>query len=107
MATIRPLGRNVLVELDPIELVTKGGIHIPETGAYYHKNRPDGRWATVVATGPRCRLGLQPGDRVLVNAWLTDSAKSGVYAGKDPGDKTALLSEDDVYLVGEKEQAAE
>lgn len=106
MTIIRPIGRQVLVELEPLQLMSKGGLHLPETVVYNQNRRPDARWATVLAMGPRCRLGLREGDRVLINAWLNDNVRPGsAYAGKDRRDTTAFLSEDDVFAVEESEAA--
>lgn len=94
MTTIRPMGKNVLVELDPLEQVSKGGIHLVNVD--HHMKRPDGRWATVIATGPRCRLGLEAGQRVMVNGWLSDGVKNG-RPGEYQG--TVFINEDDVFMV--------
>ena len=105
MMTIRPLRDQVLVRLDPLELVSSGGLHLPEPAAEAPLNRPPARRATVIAVGPGRRRkrgdGLVPpavavGDRVVVNAWMTDSVTGDGRVGLG-GD--VLIEETDILAI--------
>ena len=112
---IRPLGTKVLVELDPLAQVSAGGIHLPQGAVYNHMARPDGRWGTVLAVGPRVgemvrksfHCDIRAGERVVLNGWLTDSTKHGTPGGKAPADGQVIVDESDVFLIAEPSEAAE
>lgn len=106
---IRPRNNQILVQPDPLEL-RQGVIHIPEPAAESALNRPDAREATVLAVGPgkwakvkkgeperRIPIPCKAGDKVLINAWMTDVLK--------PSDKQndpqapLLVNWDDVYGI--------
>lgn len=94
---IRPIRDQVVVELEPLQEVSAGGIHLP--AAYAQGNRPDARWGKVLGAGPKCGL-VKSGDRVLVNGWLNDSAKSGHgYGGKDSADSVVFIQEKDIFAI--------
>jgi co-chaperonin GroES (HSP10) len=100
--TIRPMNDQVLVELEPLELTTPGGLHIPEPAAYKQDNRPDVRFGKVLGVGPRCKLGLMTGNRVMLNAWLNDAARpGGGYGGVDASDSLVFIQEKDIFGVDE------
>ena len=60
MENYKPLGIQVLVEPDPIEETSKGGIIIPE--ATKVKERPNR--GTVISVGEKVEI-IKPGDRIL------------------------------------------
>lgn len=61
--SFRPLGDRVALKRDPRDSLARPGSSIlrPESS---QKNSDR---ATVLATGPRCRLGLRAGDRVVIS----------------------------------------
>ncbi len=76
---IRPLGNRVLVKVLQEDLVTKGGIHIPD--AVKHPSCQ----GLVVATGPDV-VEVQPGDWVLFEPYQEEEYSVTFY--EDPADLT-------------------
>lgn len=107
---IRPRNDQVLVELEPLPSTTAGGLHIPDAALYRHESRPDGRWGKVLAVGPGklskrgelVPVGVDVGARVMINAWMNDSIKTGVYAQRED-DRVVLVAAGDILLVDEGE----
>lgn len=61
--TIRPLRDEVFLRREPPEEVSPGGLILVNAS-----NRRS-NYAEVVAVGPRCKAGLAPGDRVLIEKY--------------------------------------
>lgn len=65
---IRPIGNNILIQIDEAQSVSDGGIHTPET------SRPVPRNATVIRVGTgrvtkkgiRVPIECKPGDRIYL-----------------------------------------
>lgn len=97
MATIRPLGDKVLLEVLPAEEMSKAGIIIPDTA------KDQSQQAKVIAVGPgkldkngqRQPIDLQPGNTVLI-------AKYGGDEFKHSGEEYKIVSIDDVLAVIEE-----
>lgn len=70
--TVQPYSNFVILEFDPPEHKTKGGLHLPPRDVRFKDNF---QMATVLAVGPgprsktgeRIPLDIKPGDRVLAN----------------------------------------
>jgi co-chaperonin GroES (HSP10) len=58
---IQPLPNNVLLQLQPKEEVSQGGIHIPQTA------QETSIWGTVLACGEGIPDEIQEGDEVLIS----------------------------------------
>lgn len=70
--SLRAAGRNVVIAYDEAETETAGGIIIPTTV------EQKSQMGTVLSTGPRCRLGIEIGDRVVFcNVWGQDVLHNG------------------------------
>jgi co-chaperonin GroES (HSP10) len=66
MNQIKPLHRNILARLRPVEEVTEGGIFVPQGAIITGRNEP--AYVTVLAVGPKVEtvkegwnLALRPG----------------------------------------------
>lgn len=99
-----PCNDRVLIEVDPDEEETTGGIVMPKGSVEdIHK------WATVIKVGPgrvskkgvRIPIDLKPGDRVLYVRFLerTETGKS-LHASLGPNQ--FLIQEQDVIAVEEE-----
>lgn len=112
--TVRPYGNRILVELEPLDEVNPGGmIVLPQPARENAVNRTDYRWALVLDTGPGRWLpkakrmeptGFEPGDRVLVNAWVSDPVQQGV---QNPADGQVIVEVDDVAAIDDSEMEEE
>jgi len=88
MATIKPLGKRVLIKRAEATQ-TKGGIYLPETA----KEKP--KEGSVIAVGPEVDQGsVKVGDRVMFSAY------SGTEVKDQSGNEEYLvMSEDDILGV--------
>lgn len=101
---IRPFGDKVLVKLDDIEQVSKGGIFLPTTRRGYDHEQ---NMATVIAVGPgrylpngrRVELLVKPGDRVLVNRFISREGRNVSSSPVDEDRRLYLIPEDDIHAV--------
>lgn len=96
---ITPLLHYVLIKLDPVEEVTKGGIIIPDEAT--KKERKATETGTVVVIGPTAFEGLggsrdciKVGQKILINR----------YSGKDVTDpdtneKFVVVNDSDILVV--------
>lgn len=89
VTSFRPVGTKVLVE--PIyQQAQVGRIHVPEA---YKEDRP--QEACVVAVGPRAKVEVKVGDRVLTDAFAgTHIAINGkVHRLMEQGDLVAVVGQ--------------
>lgn len=73
--TTRAIGDRIILRKVPPATVSRGGVHIPAPNEWGQKNDRedlDAPRAVVVSVGPRCTLGVKPGDRVIWNPKGTD-----------------------------------
>jgi len=94
---VKPLEDRVLVKPVEEEMVTEGGIYLPETA----KERP--MRGTVVAVGPGKRL--DNGKRAEMSIKKGDTVVYGKYAGSEieiKGDEHLILRESEVLGVFDK-----
>ncbi len=115
--SIRPIGANVLVKLDPREKMYRGVLHIPDDA----QRQPQS--AIVIAVGPgyiadrrvndkrgyqkpnewrkggeRIPLDVKPGDRVVIGKWNGVPVEPPSH---DPGGEYYMLNADNERLVPE------
>jgi co-chaperonin GroES (HSP10) len=95
---IVPCGHRVLVKIDEVEEVTKGGIIITKTTAQQQEEA--GIFGTIVAIGETAwkdfggRNWASVGDRVMI-------AKYGGFLAQEPGtdEKYRVLNDEDIVAV--------
>lgn len=105
---IKLMGNRVLVQMDPLKVLSEGGIHYPNSDAVTENDIHI--WGTVLSTGPgkwaakaakRVPMGVEVGDRVLFIRYLakveTNKSLSGFLE-----DGQIILEESDILCVEEK-----
>jgi co-chaperonin GroES (HSP10) len=104
---VRPHGNRLLVELEPLQTMSDGGLHLPQNVRENAMNRADYRWGKVLAVGNGRWLSkakrfepvpFEAGARVLFNAWVADPTKIDV---QNPTEGRVLVEVDDVAGVDE------
>ncbi|MCI2098324.1 MAG: co-chaperone GroES [Succiniclasticum sp.] len=93
---LRPLGANVVVEVEEVAEKTASGIYIPDTAS---KEKP--MQGKVLAVG---KGGIVDGKRVPVDVKAGDSVVFAKYSGtevKYEGKKLLILAERDILAVVE------
>lgn len=99
--TLRPITTRILVELEPLETTTPGGLHLPADAVWKQERRPDARWGKAVAVGSKVR-DVGEGDRVLVSGWMNDSLDGYGYGGRGERDGMVMVEEEQVFAVEEQ-----
>ena len=96
---ISPAGHRVLVKVDEVEKVTKGGIIITDTIA--DRKQEAGIYGTVVAVGPTAWKAFDDGIPWAAVGDKVAFAKYGGFIIEDPntGDHYRLLNDEDVVAV--------
>ncbi len=92
---VKPLADNILVEREPEEMMTAGGLHIPDMAS----ERPNRGKILAVGSGHRTDKGtipldVKPGDRIMF----------GKYAGHEiefEGVQYLMMREEDVIAIME------
>lgn len=95
--SIEPLGHRLLLELEPVEEVTKGGILIPET----RERNASRTIGTIVAIGPNCWKAFDDGapwaeigDVVIVSKYDGKRIKDPDHPEKD----YLVVNDDDIQV---------
>lgn len=92
---IEPVGRHLLLDVTPKEHTSAAGIVLP-TSVQGASTRMEG---VVVASGPYCALGFQPGVTVYVTKYMSSEIERS-------GNKYKLANEDDVIAILEQVSAS-
>jgi co-chaperonin GroES (HSP10) len=119
---VRAYADNVVIELEPLESMSKGGLHIVDTS----RKTKGSRYARVIASGPghTNRFGkfvkneTKPGDRVLVDALAGQDYTADLSAPRQNKGATfdsmfggrgefRIVREEEIIAVVEDAQAAE